>query len=168
MLQDTYMIGNNVTFSSVWGTPCTPTLGDCGSAFFLFLSRLICLDFFVRMVCERCDNCQGHFTDISNRMDQFYQRLFDRGWTRTKSVWAVPQAFGNERSVEFSFLFFFTLLLYFLIKLLDGEKFFFFSSLSRPITNLPIRVCCRGFQQVKNFWYRVSSASTTVPKVKKK
>lgn len=32
VLQDTYMIGNNVTFSSVWDTPCTPTFGDCGSA----------------------------------------------------------------------------------------------------------------------------------------
>ena len=75
---------------------------------------------------------------------------------------------GTRGQSSFLFSFFFTLLLYFLIKLLDGEKFFFFSSLSRPITNLPIRVCCRGFQQVKNFWYRVSSASTTVPKVKKK
>jgi len=32
VLQDTYVIGNNVTFSSVWNTPCTPTFGDCGSA----------------------------------------------------------------------------------------------------------------------------------------
>ena len=30
VLQDTYMIGNNVTFSSVWGTPCTLDYGDCG------------------------------------------------------------------------------------------------------------------------------------------
>jgi len=61
--------------------------------------------FFCVRVGERCDNCQGHFTDISNRMDQFYQRLFDRGWALTKSVWAVPQAFGNERSVAFFFAF---------------------------------------------------------------
>lgn len=30
LLQDTYMIGNNVTFSSQWGTVCTPDYGDCG------------------------------------------------------------------------------------------------------------------------------------------
>ncbi|KAF8824649.1 hypothetical protein HHX47_DHR8000092 [Lentinula edodes] len=30
LLQDTYMIGNNVTFSNQWGTPCTVDYGDCG------------------------------------------------------------------------------------------------------------------------------------------
>lgn len=33
LLQDTYMIGNNVTFSNQWGTPCTVDYGDCGYVF---------------------------------------------------------------------------------------------------------------------------------------
>lgn len=73
VMQDTYMVGNNVTFSTVWGTPCTTDYGDCG-----------------------CDNCHGRFEDISDRMDQFAERLFDNGWDRTKAVWTVPQGFGNE------------------------------------------------------------------------
>jgi len=73
IMQDAYMIGNNVTFSTVWGTPCTLDYGDCG-----------------------CDNCQGVLEDISNRMDDFKERLFINGWDRTKSVWTVPQGFGNE------------------------------------------------------------------------
>ncbi|KAI0791029.1 hypothetical protein C8Q75DRAFT_732642 [Abortiporus biennis] len=73
VMQDTYMIGNNVTFSSQWGTPCTPDYGDCG-----------------------CDNCKGAFEDISTRMDEFAQRLFALGWDRTKAVWTVPQGFGDD------------------------------------------------------------------------
>ncbi|KAL0952639.1 hypothetical protein HGRIS_006885 [Hohenbuehelia grisea] len=73
VMQDTYMIGNNVTFSTQWNTPCTPDFGDCG-----------------------CDNCHGSFEDISTRMDEFAERLFINGWDRTKAVWAVPQGFGNE------------------------------------------------------------------------
>ncbi|PFH50013.1 hypothetical protein AMATHDRAFT_62037 [Amanita thiersii Skay4041] len=73
VLQDAYMVGNNVTFSTVWGTVCTKDYGDCG-----------------------CDNCQGAFEDISTRMDQFRDRNFINGWERTKAVWTVPQGFGNE------------------------------------------------------------------------
>ncbi|KAF9458112.1 hypothetical protein BDZ94DRAFT_1313563 [Collybia nuda] len=73
VLQDTYMIGNNVTFSSQWGTVCTRDYGDCG-----------------------CDNCEGKFEDISTRMDEFKDRLLTNGWDRTKAVWTVPQGFGNE------------------------------------------------------------------------
>jgi len=29
-------------------------------------------------------------------MDDFKDRLFINGWDRTKSVWTVPQGFGNE------------------------------------------------------------------------
>lgn len=76
VLQDTYMIGNNVTFSSEWHTPCTPDFGDCG-----------------------CDNCRGEFEDISDRMDEFAQRLFVLGWETMKAVWTVPQAFGNDTCV---------------------------------------------------------------------
>ncbi|KAI0698278.1 hypothetical protein BC835DRAFT_1269232 [Cytidiella melzeri] len=73
VMQDTYMIGNNVTFSSQWGTVCTPDYGDCG-----------------------CDNCKGEFEDISTRMDEFAYRLWVDGWDRTKAVWTVPQAFGDD------------------------------------------------------------------------
>ncbi|KAJ7270039.1 hypothetical protein B0H12DRAFT_1094145 [Mycena haematopus] len=73
VLQDAYTIGNNLSFSTVWGTPCTDDYGDCG-----------------------CDNCHTGFPDISTRMDEFKQRLFINGWELTKSVWAVPQGFGNE------------------------------------------------------------------------
>jgi len=78
LMQDTYMIGNNVTFSSEWGTPCTVDYGDCG-----------------------CDNCQGidgvgSFKDISFRMDVFAERAFIDGWELEKVVWTVPQGFGTE------------------------------------------------------------------------
>ncbi|CAL1698528.1 unnamed protein product [Somion occarium] len=73
VMQDTYMIGNNVTFSSVWGTPCTADFGDCG-----------------------CDNCRGGSEDISTRMDEFAERLWILGWDQTKAVWTVPQAFGGS------------------------------------------------------------------------
>lgn len=32
-------------------------------------------------------------------MDEFASRLFVLGWERTKAVWAVPQAFGDDTSV---------------------------------------------------------------------
>ncbi|KAJ7125148.1 hypothetical protein C8R44DRAFT_132693 [Mycena epipterygia] len=73
VLQDTYTIGNNLSFSTVWGTPCTDDYGDCG-----------------------CDNCHTGFPDIATRMDEFKQRLFINGWELTKAVWTVPQGFGNE------------------------------------------------------------------------
>ena len=72
-MQDTYMIGNNVTFSTEWGTVCTEDYGDCG-----------------------CDNCKGEFEDISSRMDEFYERIWINGWELSKTVWTVPQAFGNS------------------------------------------------------------------------
>ncbi|KAJ7668688.1 hypothetical protein DFH06DRAFT_1039176 [Mycena polygramma] len=73
VLQDTYTIGNNLSFSTVWGTPCTDDYGDCG-----------------------CDNCHTGFPDISTRMEEFKERIFINGWERTKAVWTVPQGFGNE------------------------------------------------------------------------
>ncbi|KAF7315067.1 hypothetical protein MIND_00020900 [Mycena indigotica] len=73
ILQDTYTIGNNLSFSTVWGTPCTDDYGDCG-----------------------CDNCHAGFPDIATRMDEFKSRNFVNGWELTKAVWTVPQGFGNE------------------------------------------------------------------------
>ncbi|KIM37888.1 hypothetical protein M413DRAFT_421160 [Hebeloma cylindrosporum] len=66
VMQDAYMIGNNVTYSTQWGTVCTKDSGDCG------------------------------FEDISTRMDEFRTRLIINGWERTKAVWTVPQGFGND------------------------------------------------------------------------
>ncbi|KAG6327165.1 hypothetical protein ID866_11924 [Astraeus odoratus] len=98
VMQDVYMIGNNVTFSNQWGTVCTPDYGDCG-----------------------CDNCVsipagdtaavppnstlppgpvpadsgiGTYFNIVDRVSSFTNRLEVMGWQRTKAVWTVPQAFG--------------------------------------------------------------------------
>ncbi|ELU43600.1 hypothetical protein AG1IA_02372 [Rhizoctonia solani AG-1 IA] len=76
ILQDTYPIGVNATWSTVWNTPCTPELGDCG-----------------------CDNCEGRLEDIADRVDQYRDRLVWQGRTRDAVVWSVPQAFGEERWV---------------------------------------------------------------------
>lgn len=74
VMQDTYPIGINATWSVEYHTECTPDYGCCG-----------------------CDNCVGDFEDISNRMDEFRQRLEVLGWDRTKALWTVPQAFGNAQ-----------------------------------------------------------------------
>ncbi|CAE6519215.1 unnamed protein product [Rhizoctonia solani] len=73
ILQDAYPIGINATWSAVWNTPCTPELGDCG-----------------------CDNCKGRLEDISDRLDQYRDRLVWQGRARDVVVWSVPQAFGGE------------------------------------------------------------------------
>ncbi|KIJ61685.1 hypothetical protein HYDPIDRAFT_31019 [Hydnomerulius pinastri MD-312] len=100
VMQDVYMIANNVTFSNEWHNTCTPDFGDCG-----------------------CDNCVsipagdtaavqpnitfssptvpansgiGTYFDISSRVASFKDRLEVMGWERTKAVWTVPQAFGGD------------------------------------------------------------------------
>ena len=73
VMQDTYMIGINATYSVVWNTTCTADYGDCG-----------------------CDNCVGEFEDISRRVDQFGDRLRALALERTTAVWTVPQAFGDD------------------------------------------------------------------------
>ncbi|KAG8765231.1 hypothetical protein FRC12_007614 [Ceratobasidium sp. 428] len=73
ILQDAYPIGINATWSTVWHTPCTPEVGDCG-----------------------CDNCEGKLEDISVRTDTFRERLVWGGRGRETAVWGVPQAFGPE------------------------------------------------------------------------
>ncbi|KAH8989013.1 hypothetical protein EDB86DRAFT_3047515 [Lactarius hatsudake] len=73
LMQDTYPIGINATYSVPWHTPCTRTQGLCG-----------------------CDNCVGDFEDIRNRMDEFATRREVLGWERSKRVWTVPQGFGSQ------------------------------------------------------------------------
>lgn len=75
-LTHSYTIGNNLSFSTEWGTPCTEEYGNCG-----------------------CDSCFLGFEDISLRMDQFYERLFITGRELETTVWTVPQGFGNEAYV---------------------------------------------------------------------
>ncbi|KAH7911269.1 hypothetical protein BJ138DRAFT_1113370 [Hygrophoropsis aurantiaca] len=107
VMQDAYMVSNNVTWSNEWQTVCTPDFGDCG-----------------------CDNCLsipagsttsvppnstlpgstptgfegtvpansgvGSYFDISSRISSFKNRLEVMGWERTKAVWTVSQAFGGS------------------------------------------------------------------------
>ncbi|KAI6037875.1 hypothetical protein EDC04DRAFT_3091063 [Pisolithus marmoratus] len=101
VMQDVYMVGNNVSFSTEWNTVCTPDYGDCG-----------------------CDNCVsipagdtqavppnstlppgpvpansgiGSYFNIVDRVSSFKNRLEVMGWQRTKAVWTVPQAFGGSQ-----------------------------------------------------------------------
>ncbi|KAG9089774.1 hypothetical protein FRC06_001395 [Ceratobasidium sp. 370] len=73
ILHDTYPVGVNATWSTVWDTPCTPAVGDCG-----------------------CDNCEGEMEDIAVRVDAFRERLVWQGRAKEAVVWSVPQAFGPE------------------------------------------------------------------------
>lgn len=73
VMPDTYTIANNPTWSAKYNTSCTEDFGCCG-----------------------CDNCRGELEDVSRRLDDFAMRLDVLGWSREKSVWAVPQAFGGE------------------------------------------------------------------------
>lgn len=71
IMSDVYPIAVDTSFSDVYGTVCNTTYGCCG-----------------------CDDCEGQFEDISNRIDEFRRRDDLLGWTKTQ--WVVPQAFGNE------------------------------------------------------------------------
>ncbi|KAI0063004.1 hypothetical protein BV25DRAFT_1915735 [Artomyces pyxidatus] len=73
VMQDTYPIGINATYSVEWNTPCTDIKGDCG-----------------------CDDCVGDFEDIRVRMELFAERLEALGWERGAAVWTVPQGFGGS------------------------------------------------------------------------
>jgi hypothetical protein len=77
LMQDTYPIGINATFSVKWHTPCTHEQGDCG-----------------------CDNCIGSLVDIQNRMSDFFMRCHELGWDRSKTVWTVPQGFGSTECAD--------------------------------------------------------------------
>jgi hypothetical protein len=72
ILTDPYPVGANMTFSVQHNTPCNSTYGDCG-----------------------CDNCEGRYTDVSNRLETFkyYQHNLNIG---PKVFWGVPQAFGGS------------------------------------------------------------------------
>ncbi|KAM0811194.1 putative Glycoside hydrolase subgroup catalytic core [Seiridium cardinale] len=71
ILPDVYPISVNTSYSDVYGTVCNATYGCCG-----------------------CDDCDGAFEDISDRLDEFRRRDDLIGWSKTQ--WFAPQAFGNE------------------------------------------------------------------------
>jgi hypothetical protein len=68
---DVYPISTNTSFSSQYGTVCNATYGCCG-----------------------CDDCNGAFEDISERIDELHRRDELIGWSKIQ--WFAPQAFGNE------------------------------------------------------------------------
>ncbi|KAF2276616.1 uncharacterized protein EI97DRAFT_45911 [Westerdykella ornata] len=86
ILEDTYPIAVNTSFSTVYNTPCNTTYGDCG-----------------------CDNCHAYdpaypayirnpFLDIIERTEnlQTYQEWL--GASAKKPIWGVPQAFYDRGS----------------------------------------------------------------------
>ncbi|KAJ3192131.1 hypothetical protein HK101_007007 [Irineochytrium annulatum] len=56
VMSDVYMISNNNTFSTVWGTPCNATYGCCG-----------------------CDQCTGNVNDVSTRFETLRSTLYGAG-----------------------------------------------------------------------------------------
>ncbi|EME81255.1 uncharacterized protein MYCFIDRAFT_140370, partial [Pseudocercospora fijiensis CIRAD86] len=71
IMPDVYPISTNTSWSTVYDTPCNSTYGCCG-----------------------CDDCNGVFEDISDRLEHFHAIDDVLGWQ--KAHWTVPQAFGNE------------------------------------------------------------------------
>ncbi|KAA8910023.1 hypothetical protein FN846DRAFT_940250 [Sphaerosporella brunnea] len=69
VVPDIYPVGNNVTFSTVYNTPCNRTYGCCG-----------------------CDNCLGTLHDLATRIEEMKE--FTRWMGTHKIFWGVSQAFG--------------------------------------------------------------------------
>jgi len=73
LMPDVYPIGINATYSSVYNTPCSIDQGCCG-----------------------CDNCVGDFEDVRHRIHEYWMRIEANGWSRTKTIWDIPQAMGGS------------------------------------------------------------------------
>ena len=71
IMPDVYPVATDTSYSTVYDTVCNATYGCCG-----------------------CDDCQGSFRDISERLDNFatYQDWLN---LPPKTSWSVPQAFGS-------------------------------------------------------------------------
>ncbi|KAF9239477.1 hypothetical protein BU15DRAFT_61981 [Melanogaster broomeanus] len=82
VMQDVYMVGNNVTHSNEWNTPCDTTAVQPNST--------------LPAGYVPANSGIGTYFDISDRVASFKNRLEVMGWERTKAVWTVPQAFGGE------------------------------------------------------------------------
>ena len=72
VVSDVYPISVNTSWSTVYDTICNVTYGCCG-----------------------CDNCDGKFEDISERIN-LVSDFHDWLDIPQKSQWSAPQAFGNE------------------------------------------------------------------------
>ncbi|KAL3418014.1 hypothetical protein PVAG01_11024 [Phlyctema vagabunda] len=72
IISDVYPISVNTSWSTVYDTACNTTYGCCG-----------------------CDNCEGKFEDIANRLD-LVANFHDWLDQPQKTQWGAPQAFGNE------------------------------------------------------------------------
>lgn len=70
IVPDIYPVGNNLSFSTVYGTACNRTYGCCG-----------------------CDNCPGTLADLGTRVTEM--REYTRWTGSRKAFWGVAQAFGN-------------------------------------------------------------------------
>jgi hypothetical protein len=99
VMQDVYMIGNNVTWSNEWNTTCTPDYGDCGCDNCFSIpagdSNAVPPNSTYYGETVPADSDIGSYFDISDRVSSFKNRLEVMGWERTKAVWTVPQAFGG-------------------------------------------------------------------------
>lgn len=72
LLHDTYPIGTNTTWSTVYSTECTPTFGDCG-----------------------CDECESsEVGEVAIVLEEYARRLEWMG--ERKVLWSVVQAFGEQ------------------------------------------------------------------------
>ncbi|KAG1816719.1 uncharacterized protein BJ212DRAFT_1446825 [Suillus subaureus] len=101
VMQDAYMIGNNVTWSNEWNTTCTPDYGDCGCDNCLSIpagdSTAVSPNSTYYGSTVPANSGIGSYFDISDRVSSFKNRLEVMGWERTKAVWTVPQAFGSAQ-----------------------------------------------------------------------
>ncbi|KAG6334446.1 hypothetical protein ID866_4647 [Astraeus odoratus] len=99
VMQDVYMIGNNVTFSNQWGTVCTPDYGDCGCDNCVSIpagdTAAVPPNSTLPPGTVPADSGIGTYFNIVDRVSSFTNRLEVMGWQRTKAVWTVPQAFGG-------------------------------------------------------------------------
>ncbi|KAI6013051.1 hypothetical protein BKA83DRAFT_685024 [Pisolithus microcarpus] len=101
VMQDVYMIGNNVSFSSEWGTVCTPDYGDCGCDNCVSIppgdSQAVPPNSTLPPGSVPANSGIGSYFNIADRVSRFKNRLEVMGWQRTKAVWTVPQAFGESQ-----------------------------------------------------------------------
>lgn len=101
VMQDAYTIGNNVSFSSEWGTVCTPDYGDCGCDNCVSIppgaSQAVPPNSTLPPGAVPANSGIGSYFNIADRISSFKNRLEVMGWQRTKTVWTVPQAFGESQ-----------------------------------------------------------------------
>jgi hypothetical protein len=87
VVPDVYPVGNNVSFSTIYNTPCNRTYGCCGA--YSPGQRHI-----HRLTFSGCDNCAGTLDDLATRIKEMME--FTR-WTGVhKNFWGVAQAFGGN------------------------------------------------------------------------